>query len=240
MTVGLDVAVSAQAALERRLATVAHNIANATTAGFRAEEVRFADIVSARTDRPVHFVSPGDTHLSRRTGALVATHNPLDVAVRGDAWLAVATPAGTAYTRDGRLTMQPTGELTSLVGHPVLDPGGAPLTLDPGAGPPAIAVTGVISQAGRVVGGLGLYRLPAGAPLARYGDTAVMTAAEAEPVLEPAEASLHQGLVEQSNVDAAGEMMRLILISRTFEAVSATLAQMQRGYDDAVRDLGGG
>src|SRR5581483_1973825 len=74
------------------------------------------------------------------------TDNPLDVAVQGDAWLGIQTPGGTAYTRDGRLRMTPTGELQTLTGHAVLDTGGAPILLDPTGGPPRIGRDGTITQ----------------------------------------------------------------------------------------------
>ena len=91
----LYVGVSAQVALQRRLDTIAHNVANASTAGFRAEEVRFETVLSRAGADPVAFATSGPTFLSRRSGELVRTDNLFDVAVEGDAWLAIQTPGGT-------------------------------------------------------------------------------------------------------------------------------------------------
>ncbi len=102
MQTTLPVALSAQLATERRLETIADNLANARTAGFRAEEVKFDSILSTAAQRPVAFVSGGERFVSTKAGELTQTGNALDVAVSGDAFLAIQTPRGTVYTRDGR------------------------------------------------------------------------------------------------------------------------------------------
>src|SRR5688572_2790534 len=105
----LYVGLSAQISLQRRLETVANNVANASTAGFRAEEVKFEHLLSRVSADPVAYATSGQTYLSRKSGELVRTDNMLDVAVQGEAWLAVQAPTGTAYTRDGRMKMTDTG-----------------------------------------------------------------------------------------------------------------------------------
>ena len=99
----LYVGLSAQVALQRRLDTIAHNVANASTVGLprRGGAVRNAAVAGRR--RPGRLRSPGETYLSRRSGEFVRTDNLFDVAVEGDAWLAIQTPAGQVYTRDGRM-----------------------------------------------------------------------------------------------------------------------------------------
>ena len=154
------VAVSALLALEKRVATIAHNVANTSTAGFRAEEIKFEAVISETGKSDIAYASTGDTFLSRNTGPIKPTGNPLDVAVKGDAWMAINSPNGQVYTRDGRLEMGPDGSLRTVTGFPVLDVGGSPLRLDPNAGPPKIAADGMISQAGKQVGAIGLFRLP--------------------------------------------------------------------------------
>ncbi|MBA3447606.1 MAG: flagellar hook-basal body complex protein, partial [Pseudaminobacter sp.] len=83
---GLYVALSSQIALERRLNTIADNVANASTIGFRATGVRFEDVVTGLGDKSVSFASTGDTYLSSKKGALTETGNPFDFAIQGDAW----------------------------------------------------------------------------------------------------------------------------------------------------------
>src|SRR5689334_1202415 len=101
MSNGIAVALSGQIALERRLNTIASNIANMNTAGYRAEEVKFETLLANAGEGRVSFVSSGESFISRRAGPILPTGNSLDVAVDGDGWLALAGPSGTIYTRDG-------------------------------------------------------------------------------------------------------------------------------------------
>ena len=109
--------LSAQMSLQKRLETIAHNVANASTAGFRAEEIKFDSLLSQTAPDPVAFASAGTSFISRKSGEYVKTDNALDVAVEGDAWLGIQTPAGRVFTRDGRMRMTDAGELQTLNGH---------------------------------------------------------------------------------------------------------------------------
>ena len=60
---GLYVALSSQVALEKRLVTIADNVANANTVGFRATQVKFEDVVTGTGERSVSFASAGDTYM---------------------------------------------------------------------------------------------------------------------------------------------------------------------------------
>lgn len=232
------VGLSAQLSLQRRLETIANNVANASTAGFRAEEVKFETLLSRAAADPVAFATSGQSYLSRKSGELVRTDNMLDVAVQGDAWLAVQTPAGTAYTRDGRMKMTDTGELVSVNNQPILDVGGAPLRLDPNAGPPRIARDGTISQNDRQIGALGLFTIDEGAKLTRVENAGVVPDRPVTPALDFARIGLHQGYIERSNVNPVQEMTKLVMLQHAFEAVSATLKDSDASLQDAIKTLG--
>lgn len=240
MQAGLYVALSAQLALQKRIDTVAGNVANSGTAGFRAEEVKFETLLMQAGRDQIAFTSPGDTYLSRQAGELVQTGNPLDTAIRGDGWIAIATPSGTAYTRDGRMRMLESGELQTLSGYPILDAGGAPLLLDPTAGPPRIAADGMISQGSRQMGAIGLFRIPESAKLMRAGESAVIADIPAEPVLDFVKDGVVQGFMERSNVNPVLEMARLIQLTRAFESVSAVLNESESSLQSAIKNLGTG
>ncbi|MBK1869658.1 flagellar basal-body rod protein FlgF [Taklimakanibacter albus] len=240
MQSGLYVALSAQLALQKRLDTVAGNIANAGTAGFRAEEVKFETLLMQAGSDQIAFTSPGETYLSRQAGELVQTGNPLDTAIKGDGWMAITTPSGTAYTRDGRMRMLESGELQTLGGNPILDVGGAPLLLDPLAGPPRIAADGMISQGNRQMGAIGLFRIPENAKLLRAADSSVIPDKPAEPVLDFVKDGVVQGFVERSNVNPVLEMSRLIQITRAFESVTSVLNESESSLQGAVKALGTG
>jgi flagellar basal-body rod protein FlgF len=232
------VGLSAQISLQRRLETIANNVANASSVGFRAEEVKFETLLSAVAPEPVAYASAGQTYLSRRSGELVRTDNLLDVAVQGDAWLGVQSSAGIAYTRDGRMRMSDTGELVTLGNQPVLDAGGSPIRLDPNAGPPRIARDGTISQNNRQIGALGLFTIDAAANLRRVENAGVVPDRPASPALDFAAVGVHQGFIERANVNPVLEMSKLILVQRAFEAVAASIKDSDASQHEAIKTLG--
>jgi flagellar basal-body rod protein FlgF len=238
MQSGLYVALSGQVALERRLQTIASNVANMNTVGYRADGVSFEAQMAKAGDSTVAFAGSGSDFISRRAGGTAKTGNPLDVAVQGDAWLGVKTPAGTVYTRDGRLTIKDSGELTTLNGYSVLDAGGAPIMLDPSAGLPDISRDGMISQKGNQVGALGLFAIDDHAKLARYNNSGVIPDKPATPVLDFAANGVAQGFVEGSNVNPIMEMTKLITVSRAFDGINAASEKTESSLTDAIKTLG--
>ena len=233
MTVGL----SAQIALEKRLTTIASNIANTRTVGFRAAEVKFNELVErVRTPDDVEavaFASEGAEFANLEAGGFEKTGGPLDFAIKGEAWFALQTPAGIAVTRDGRFTVTEEGAVVSLAGHPVLDPGGAPLQINPRGGPLEVGAGGFIRQNGAQVGALGLYAFQPGPDFVRHGDSGILAGALPEPVVDAPEVTVVQGYVEQSNVDPVAELTRLITVQRSFENASA----MMRSTNDSLQKL---
>ncbi len=239
MKVALHVAVSGQVVMRNRIDSIANNVANMTTAGFRADGSRFSTILSLQKPSPVAFASTAGTFIVRTPGAMKPTGNPLDVALRGDVWMALQGPDGVFYTRDGRLRMLPTGELQSVTGHPVLDVGGSPITLRPKGGPPRISRDGMITQGGRKIGAIGLFRIDEKARLTRYGASGVIPDREPEPVVEFSHAGVMQGYVEDSNVNGVLEMARLMEVTNTFRQLSRSVEESERTTLEAIRVLGG-
>ncbi|MAS12317.1 MAG: flagellar biosynthesis protein FlgF [Nitratireductor sp.] len=237
MQTGLYVALSSQVALEKRLGTLADNVANAGTVGFRATSVNFRDMVNGDGPDSVSFASPGTPNIATHAGGLRETKNPFDFAIQGEAWFALDTPAGTVVTRDGRFTMRETGELVSIDGHPVLDAGGAPLLLAPLAGPPEASADGTLRQNGQLVGAIGLYAFAPSQDYARFGNSGFV-ANDAQPVIDQPDVGVAQGFVEEANVNPVLEMMNLIEVQRTFEHVSALMSDSDTALKDAIKLLG--
>ena len=235
----LYVALSSQIALERRLTTIADNVANSGTVGFRATGVKFEDLVSGLGDNAVSFASTGETFLSGVSGSLRETGNPLDFAVQGEAWFGIETPAGTVMTRDGRFSMNDAGQLVTLQGFAVLDAGGAPMQLDPLGGMPVSGADGSLRQNGKLAGAIGLFEFKAGENFTRYGNSGVIPASEPQPVVDRLDAGIAQGFVEDSNVNPVLEMSRLIMVQRAFENTAALIRDSQSSMDNAIQTLGG-
>lgn len=234
-----NVSLSAQLALDKRLSTIAENVANAGSVGFRASGVSFNSVLSTVGSTPTAYASPGKDHVSSVQGELQKTDSPFDVAVIGDGWLGIRTPAGVAYTRDGRMRMLETGELQTLEGYPVLDAGGAPITLNPTAGPPMIFRDGMINQGEFQMGALGLFSIDPGASLTRGVNSSVIPSVPARPILEFVKNGIAQGFVEGANINPVAELTKLISASRSFEDVSAMYDTLDQSQRSAIRILGG-
>ncbi|MCZ8180035.1 MAG: flagellar basal-body rod protein FlgF [Rhizobium sp.] len=243
MQSGIYVSLSSQMALERRLTTIADNMANVNTVGFRSTEVKFDEVLS-RTDNELNakiaFVSQGNDYLSTKSGELIETGNVLDFAIKGDAWFAIDTPVGQVLTRDGRFTMTDAGELVSTRGYPVLDAGGAPIQLNRAGGPPEVGAGGQIMQDGRAVATLGIFTADVRNGFLRFENSGVTTVDNPQPVVDNPEISVLQGYVENSNVNGIGEMTQLIQVNRAFEAISALISSSENTMSEAIKVLGGG
>ena len=238
METSLYVGLSGQMAMERRLSTIANNVANAGTTGFRAEGVHFSTIVSRTAPFVTAFATEGAAHVDSRGGGLIKTGNPLDVAMQGGGFMAIQTPQGTAYTRDGRMQMLVTGDLVSLNGHPILDVGGSPITLDPSAGQAAISRDGTLQQGGRAIGAIGLFEVDLSKGYRRYENSGFVPSSAPLPIEDFTRNGLVQGFVEESNVNPILEMTHLIAVQRAFEAMSSSMEQRDSTLRDTIQALG--
>jgi flagellar basal-body rod protein FlgF len=236
---GLYVALSAQVALERRLETIAANVANVNTPGYRADGVSFAAEIAKAGDSTIAYVTPGSGFISRRSGPLIETGNPLDAAVQGEGWFAVESGGATVYTRDGRMRISETGALENVNGDAILDAGGAPIQLDSSGGATTISRDGMITQNGKQVGAIGLFLIDSDANLTRAGSSGVNSDRPAQPVLDFTQNSVVQGSVEGANVNPIAEMSKLIAVTRAFDGVNAEVTQTEASLQDAIKTLGG-
>ncbi|HET7412693.1 MAG TPA: flagellar basal-body rod protein FlgF [Pararhizobium sp.] len=239
MESSLYVSLSSQLALEKRLTTIADNVANAGTVGFRATEVKFDQLISRSPGVDVSYVSPGDDYLSTKSGGLEKTGNALDFAVKGNGWFAINTPAGQVLTRDGRFSMTPTGALVSTMGYPVLDAGGAPIQLDPTAGAPVVSQDGSLHQNGNLVAAIGLFSADLRPGYSRFENSGVIPVQAPQPIVDRSDQGVLQGYVEQSNVNPIAEMTKLIMVQRAFDNAAVASRTTSGSLDQAVKVLGG-
>lgn len=232
------VGLSGQMTVERRLTTIAHNVANMNTAGYKADGVTFDTVLSQTGETPVAFSTEGVDYINRSGGERSKTDNPLDVAVQGDAWLGVKTASGVVYTHDGRMQMSPTGQLLNVDGDAVLDAGGSGLILDPAGGPPTIAADGMITQNGTQVGAIGLFAIDPAAKLARGPGSGVIPDRAATPVLDFTATGVIQGFVEGSNVNPVLELTKLIAVQHNLDGMTQANQTADTSLQDAIKALG--
>ncbi len=240
MQSALYVALSAQVALSNRLETVSRNVANMNTAGYRADEVNFAEMVSKAGPDKVSFSSGGETYISRQGGSLNQTDNPLDIAVEGEGWFAIRDANGAlSYTRDGRLNMANDGTLKTVTGQQIVGAGGQPIQLDPEAGTPLISQNGEVVQGDdNIVGQIGLFLIPDDAKLTRRDNSAVVPDKPAIPVQVFDKNGIRQGYVEGANINPIREMTKMIMLTRSFESATKMIDTGNESQEKAIRELG--
>ncbi|MDE1949132.1 MAG: flagellar basal-body rod protein FlgF [Burkholderiales bacterium] len=208
----------AKATLERQ-DVLSNNLANASTNGFRAEMESFRAVpVQGSGASTRAFALETSVGYSSQAGPLQTTGAPLDVAMQGNAWLAVQSLDGTeAYTRAGQLQVNGQGQLVTMAGLPVLGSGG-PITL-PASAKVEIAPNGIITtqvgnaksqQAGR------LKLVTPQGPFERGTDGLFRTADSSPLDADPA-AKLQSGALEGSNVNPVETMVAMISAARQFE-----------------------
>ena len=221
----LYVAMSgAKQAMEQQ-ASVANNMANASTPGFRAQINSFRAVpvtggAQAPTRAYVVATTPGADFSH---GPLMETGRALDVAIHGDGWLAVQTPdGGEAYTRVGNLQVNAEGQLTTMGSLPVAGDAGA-LVVPPGS-TVAIAANGLVTARGAgdpVVGIAEVGRLklvnPPVADLVRGADGLFRMREGLAPAEADAAVTVTTGAVEGSNVNGVEAMVAMIANARSFE-----------------------
>jgi flagellar basal-body rod protein FlgF len=219
----LYVAMSgAKQAMEQH-ASVANNMANISTTGFRAQINSFEAVPVVGEESPTRtFVVTTTPRADFRPGPLQDTGRTLDVAVRGEGWLVVQTDAGEAYTRAGNLQVGPEGEVTTLGGRPVLGDAG-PLVVPPGSSL-TIAANGLVTA--RVAGNpavgmteVGRIKLvnPAPGELVRGEDGLFRMGEGLPPADTDSAVTLASGFLEGSNVNAVEAMVEMIATSRLLE-----------------------
>jgi flagellar basal-body rod protein FlgF len=228
----------AKASLQRQ-DVLAHNLANVSTQGFRAELAAFR-AVPVRGDGASTRVAAIETTIgySTQPGPVQSTGRSLDVAVKGQSWLAVQALDGTeAYTRAGSLDVNPEGLLVTQAGLPVAGDGG-PITVPPNS-TLEIASDGTVtarSGNGRPTN-LGRIKLvtPEG-PLTR-GPDGLFRGADGDLAADPA-ARLQSGSLEGSNVSPVETMVAMIAAARQFEHHMKLLQGAEQREQSAAKLLG--
>jgi len=237
MQSGLYIALAGQRTLQSQLEVIANNVANSTTPGFKAEGVSFKSLLSDAENDLLSFPAAGKNYSDFRSGALQPTGSDFDMALNGDGWFGIETPAGIAYTRDGRMTATAEGELISSAGFPILDASGAPVVINPGGGPIRIYPDGRVEQDGALRGNIGVFSVPEESLTSRFENSAFYSTAEAETIVPGAGTRIAQGFVEASNVDPVMETARLMQVMQMFQSISSALSDTEGAMSRSVRDM---
>ncbi len=204
-------------------ASVAQNLANANTNGFKADynRQRTMPVIGEGFDSRVFAISerPG---YSFQQGPLISTDNPLDAAIEGDGWFVVQTAEGKeALTRNGNFNISATGVLETVNGLPLIGDNG-PLILPP-VETVEIGVDGTVSarplgapeNAIQVIGRLKLVN-PEVTDLEKT-TTGLFLRKDGQDAIGDASVKVRSGMIEGSNVNTVEQLTQMIELSRRFE-----------------------
>lgn len=227
--------ITRQSGLMREMRLIANNIANSATSGFRQEGIVFSEYVKSLDGAPSLSMGQGNArHTSLEQGGLTQTGGQFDWAIEGEGFFLVETPAGDRLTRAGTFSPNAEGDLVTPDGFRVLDAGGAPVFIPPGASDISIAADGTISSAGDPVGQMGVMQ-----PINPQGlvrEDGVMF--RADEGFEPAEsAQILQGFVENSNVNPILQLTRMIEVQRAYELGASFLESEDERMRQAMRAM---
>ena len=227
----------AKATLQRQ-DTLANNLANASTTGFRAEMQAFR-AVPVRGDGASTRVYALESTIGHdtRPGPVQSTGRPLDVAVQGKSWLAVqALDGAEAYTRAGSLQVNAEGQLVTPSGLPVLGDGG-PITVGVNA---AVEIAGDGSITATTGNGrpqqVGRLKLVTPEGNLNRGTDGLFRAPEGDAPVDPS-ARVQSGALEGSNVSPVETMVAMIAAARQFEQQMKMLQGAEQREQGAAKLL---
>ena len=234
MDSGYYSACAALVSRTQQLDTIANNLANVSTVGYRAERTVFSSVLSkagegsgSELNRAINnFGVLTGTDLDQSQGALQKTGNDLDLAIQGPGYFVVQTANGPVYTRNGSFQISSKGQLITSTGDAVMGERGT-ITMLPG--PVSISADGTISSKGAVTGKIEVVEFPAGTKLTSVGDS--YYSAPANTAEASTSSDVRQGMLESSNVNPILGMVELVTAQRTAEMMQRALSMFNSEID---------
>ncbi len=232
---------------EIKLATLANNLSNMQTIGFKADGVAqltalpesqsqgYTDqLTAARLPGSSTSLLPVETYTDFTPGPVQTTGNPLDVYIDGDGFFAVETPAGTRYTRNGSFTVDSEENLVTQEGFKVLGEGGS---IQISGEQVTVDADGNVIVDGEQTGKLKIVAFANPQSLVKAGKNLFRPVAGATEST-PETVRVQQGAVEGANVDTVRIMTEMIEVLRGYESYQKTVQTLDSVESKAVNELG--
>jgi len=227
--------LSRQSGLLNEIQVVANNIANSSTTGYRSEGLIFSEYVkSAPGQESLSMGRASIRNTSLEQGTLNQTNGSFDLAIEGDGFFMVETPAGNRLTRAGNFTPNAEGDLVTADGYRVLDAGQAPMFVPGDAETISFGSDGTLSADGQQLGQIGLFVPDEEAQILR--EDGVMFRVEGE-TLPAGGAQVLQGFLEGSNVSTINQLARMIEVQRAYEMGQSFLDNEDKRIRAAIDNL---
>ncbi|MCX6135306.1 MAG: flagellar basal-body rod protein FlgF [Ignavibacteriales bacterium] len=228
-----------------RLEVLANNIANSATTGYKRDSLFIQAMKDAGLSQVEGLADLKGLDSKQFTdfseGSFAQTHNPLDLAIQGKGFFVVETPQGIKYTRNGGFSLSQDGTVVNAEGYPVLSTSGHIQIPRPEK---AVGSSITINERGEVTVGkavLGQLRIADFrdmSQLRKAGQTMFTTdAPEQRAAVDGHSVVIRQGFLEESNVEALGEMIQLVELSRSFETDQRTIKAQDTTLERAL-DVG--
>lgn len=271
----LWVPLSGAIAQQRNVETIANNVANANTPGFKKEQVVFKEYLAAlekpdgQIDLPQKewkpedfyrsynsedaFVKVDGTYTLHEQGQLSPTGNAFDNAINGPGFYEVLTPNGVRYTRKGNFTINNEGKLVTDQGFLLLSKSPPPTAgadgkievvappesraINVGGGKFTISLDGEVYSGQNKVADLALVEFNDSHALKKEGNSLFINPDQKNIKIGEVKTSVHQGFVEQSNVNAVSEMSSLINANRNFESIQRVIKTYDTMSGKAVNEI---
>jgi flagellar basal-body rod protein FlgG len=239
MNAGIFSAVSGSLAAQTRLDALANNLANANTAGFKAERVlQKAERAGSVAPPPTAVATP----ITRERvttdfaqGPISSTGNPLDVALAGDGFFVISTERGERLTRSGNFTLDAEGYLATGDGARVQGTDGD-LRIPEGA--IVVGADGSVRAGEERVGSLRIVTVADPAQLVRENGTRFAAASQALAEAAPGSVRVIQGSIEGANLAPVEGLVALIETVRGFETYMRAAERLDQVTARAISDVG--
>ncbi|MEI9983010.1 MAG: flagellar basal-body rod protein FlgF [Aliidongia sp.] len=224
------VALAHQTALESGIDVMVNNLANMSTPAFKGETVLFSQYLQpAQGGGDIAYVRDVGVRRDTKQGNLTQTGNSLDAGVEGDGYFTVGTTDGQRYTRNGRFTLDNGGNLVTTQGYQLLSDQGQPITLPANTRQITISTDGQVSTETGPVAKIGLAHFDNQQDLVGAADGLYVTNDQPTP---DTTSKLHQGTVEESNVNAISAMTKLMGLQQAYTGA----AQIIEGEDQRIKN----
>jgi flagellar basal-body rod protein FlgF len=222
---------------------VSHNLANASTVGFKGELSAFQSlpVLGQGANTRINAVAQGVGE-DNSQGSIQSTGRPLDVAVNGPGWIAVQAADGSeAYTRAGNLQIGADGSLTDSRGNPVMGSAG-PITI-PDSSSISVGSDGTIStvpmgQSPDTIAAVGQLKLVNPDPSQMTeGADGLMRNNDGSQADADSTVTVTPGALEASNVNTSSELVKMISLSRQYEMQVRSIKTAEDDADDSTKLL---
>lgn len=271
----LWVPLSGAIAQQRNVETIANNVANANTPGFKREQVVFKEYLTAieKGDQDASlpqkewkpedfyrsynsedaFVKVDGTYTQHEQGQLTPSGNAFDNAINGPGFFEVLTPNGVRYTRRGSFSISNEGKLVTDQGFQVLSKGAPPSVGPDGkvsiSSPPesrsilignnklTVSLNGEVFSGGNKTADLSVIEFNDIHSLKKEGNSLFINQNQMNVKVGESKSSVHQGFVEQSNVNPIVEMSALINANRNFESIQRLIKTYDQMSAKAVNEI---